>query len=206
MPSFPPGSLVRCRDREWVVLPADTPDLLLLRPLGGAESEITGIALPLSQTLGIDAVEPATFPPPDPTLAGDFVSGSLLRLLIETADRAVPQLAEELIVAGFEGRPGSLTWLDEARALGLLETAPSAGNLSQAETIEVLRQALEWLPQIEQEMNAIANARAVALLESHRRVRQATHTGRVTIRPQLPLDVLGLFVLLPVPKGIVTKL
>jgi hypothetical protein len=129
-----------------------------------------------------------------------------VRLLIETADRAVPQLAEELIVAGFEGRPGNLTWLDEATARELLDTAQSAGNLAHLEQIEAVRQTLGWLPELEQDMNAIASARAVALLEAHRRVRQATHTGRVTVRPNLPLDVLGVYVLMPVPKGIAASL
>jgi hypothetical protein len=87
----------------------------------------------------------------------------------------------------------------------LLESAQSAGNLSPSETTELLRQVVDWLPQIEPDMNAIANARAVALLESHRRVRQATRTSRVAVKPHLPLDVLGVFVLMPVPKGIVTK-
>jgi hypothetical protein len=125
-----------------------------------------------------------------------------LRLLIETADRAMPQLAEELIVAGFAGRPGNMIWLDEATARGLLDTAQSAGNLARNEQIETVRQALGWLPELEKDMHAIANARAVALLAAHRRVRQATHTGRVTVTPNLPLDVLGMYVLLPVPKGI----
>jgi hypothetical protein len=125
-----------------------------------------------------------------------------LRLLIETADRPVPQLAEELIVAGFKGRPGNLTWLDEQTARQLLDTAQSSGNLAPAEIDQALRQALDWMPQVEPDLNAIANARAVALLEAHRRVRQTTHTGRVTVRPHLPLDVLGVYVLAPVPKGI----
>src|SRR5258706_3288877 len=38
---------------------------------------------------------------------------------------------------------------------------------------------------------------------AHRRVRQTIHAGRVTVRPQLPLDVVGVYVLVPVPKGIV---
>src|SRR5262249_54318762 len=113
-----------------------------------------------------------------------------LRLLIETADRPVPQLAEELIVAGFTGRPGNLAWLDEATARELLDTAQPAGNLAPAEIDQALRQALDWLPQIEPDLNAIANARGVALLEAHWRVRQTIHAGRVTVRPQLPLDVL----------------
>ncbi len=41
------GSLVHARGREWVVLPSQDDDLLLLRPLGGTEREATGIYLPL---------------------------------------------------------------------------------------------------------------------------------------------------------------
>ena len=40
------------------------------------------VYLPLAaqlQALGLETVEDATFPPPDPALAGDFVSGRLLR-------------------------------------------------------------------------------------------------------------------------------
>ncbi len=126
-----------------------------------------------------------------------------LRLLIEVAGQSAPTLAEELIVAGFEGRPGSLTWLDEATARELFDLAQPAGNLAPEQRDETLRQTLNWLPDLEPELNVIAQARAVALLESHRRVRQTTHTGRVNVRPNLPLDLLGVYVLLPVPKGVV---
>ena len=68
------GSLVTARGREWVVLPQDDPELLLLRPLGGTEREVTGIFLPLEPD-----VRPASFPPPDPAQAGDHTAGALLR-------------------------------------------------------------------------------------------------------------------------------
>ncbi len=71
------GSLVRCRGREWVVLPSSGEELMMLRPLAGGEEEVCGIYLPL-QELGIDLVEPAVFPPPDPAEAGDANSAGLL--------------------------------------------------------------------------------------------------------------------------------
>jgi superfamily II DNA or RNA helicase len=71
--SFAIGSLVRARDREWVVLPESTADTLIARPLGGGESEVAGIYLPLEK------VEPATFRLPDPAQPGDFCSCRLLR-------------------------------------------------------------------------------------------------------------------------------
>jgi hypothetical protein len=41
--SYTVGSLVRVRGREWVVLPESTDDLLIVRPLGGTDDEVTGI-------------------------------------------------------------------------------------------------------------------------------------------------------------------
>ena len=38
-----PGSIVSCRDRQWVVLPSENQDIVRLRPLSGNEEEIAGI-------------------------------------------------------------------------------------------------------------------------------------------------------------------
>ncbi len=73
---FRPGSIVAARGREWVVLPgASDPDLLRLRPLGGAEEDSTLIYLPLER----DAPCPASFPPPDPDKTGAQTAALLLR-------------------------------------------------------------------------------------------------------------------------------
>ncbi|HMT61829.1 MAG TPA: hypothetical protein PKA24_13280, partial [Microthrixaceae bacterium] len=71
--SFAVGSLVRARGREWVVLPDTSDDLVMLRPLGGTQAEITGI---LTE---IETVEPATFAPPTVGDLGDYRSARLLR-------------------------------------------------------------------------------------------------------------------------------
>src|SRR5262249_54202891 len=71
--TFAVGSLVRARGREWVVLPESTTDTLIARPLGGGDSEVAGIYLPL------ETAEPATFRLPDPTQPGDYRSCRLLR-------------------------------------------------------------------------------------------------------------------------------
>lgn len=71
--SFAVGSLVSARGREWVVLPESGPELLILRPLGGSEEEVTGIYMPL------ESVRPARFELPDPRRLGDFRSSRLLR-------------------------------------------------------------------------------------------------------------------------------
>jgi len=45
--TYQPGKLVSLRGRDWIVLPSDDPDLLIVKPLGGSDEEITGIFLPL---------------------------------------------------------------------------------------------------------------------------------------------------------------
>ena len=43
--TFAVGSLVKAREREWVVLPESSDEMLVLRPLGGSDDEMTGIFL-----------------------------------------------------------------------------------------------------------------------------------------------------------------
>lgn len=45
-----PGSIVQCPNREWVLLPSDRDDLLLLRPLTGATDARTGQSSRLEDT------------------------------------------------------------------------------------------------------------------------------------------------------------
>lgn len=73
---YTPGSLVHVRNRDWIVLPSEDPDILRIKPLGGAESEITGIYLPLG--FPEDKVQPTQFMPPTEADLGDFGSARLL--------------------------------------------------------------------------------------------------------------------------------
>lgn len=77
-----PGTLIRARGREWVVLPSSKEDFLLVKPLGGLDEEITGI-IPV-----IEPVESATFPLPTKEDVGDFRSGRLLRDAARLSTRA----------------------------------------------------------------------------------------------------------------------
>jgi superfamily II DNA or RNA helicase len=80
--NFAVGSLVRARGREWVVLPESEEEMLVLRPLGGTNEEVTGIYLPLEK------VEPAQFQLPDPALWGDYRSCRLLRAAVRFGFRS----------------------------------------------------------------------------------------------------------------------
>lgn len=71
-----PGKLVSLRGREWVVLPSDDPDLLVVKPLGGSDDEITGVYLPLQ--IETDQPKDARFEPPTPADLGDVGTARLL--------------------------------------------------------------------------------------------------------------------------------
>ncbi|MEE2732274.1 MAG: helicase-related protein [Pseudomonadota bacterium] len=73
--TFNPGSIVRARGREWVVLPQSETHVLYLRPLGGGEELPTVLAPALER----EPVEPASFPPPKPEHSGTQMAGLLLR-------------------------------------------------------------------------------------------------------------------------------
>lgn len=76
-----PGKLVTLRGREWVVLPSDDPDnLIIVKPLGGSDDEVTGIYLPLD--IRADHPVDARFPPPTSSDLGDI---STARLLYDSA-------------------------------------------------------------------------------------------------------------------------
>ena len=71
-----PGKLVSVRDRDWVVLPSDDPDLLLIKPLGGSDEETTGIYLPLG--IPLDKPKDAQFAYPSAEDLGDISTARLL--------------------------------------------------------------------------------------------------------------------------------
>lgn len=73
---FKPGKLVSFRDREWVVLPSDDEDLMMLKPMGGSDDEITAVYMPL-QMPG-DSVAETRFPDPNANDLDDFQSAKML--------------------------------------------------------------------------------------------------------------------------------
>ena len=74
--SLQPGKLVSLRGRDWIVLPSDDRDLLLVKPLGGSEDETTGIYLPLA--IPSDMPTDASFAPPTHDDLGDISTARLL--------------------------------------------------------------------------------------------------------------------------------
>ena len=77
-----PGSIVRCRNREWVLLPSDEPEVHRLRPLTGATDEFIAVHKGLAELISFDLAEErlrsATFPLPTANDLADAASAHLL--------------------------------------------------------------------------------------------------------------------------------
>ncbi|MBK6465350.1 MAG: DEAD/DEAH box helicase [Myxococcales bacterium] len=108
--SFTAGSLVRARGREWVVLPESTETLLVLRPLGGGESEIAGIYVGHGRSgAPLEPVVPAAFAPPTAERdLGSHLGGRLLRDAVRLGFRSAAGPFRSLARLGVEPRPYQL--------------------------------------------------------------------------------------------------
>ncbi|MBI5780608.1 MAG: DEAD/DEAH box helicase [Rhodocyclales bacterium] len=72
-PTYTPGSLVRARGRDWVVLPTSEPETLHLRPLSGSEADTAWLHLGLEPD-----IRPAHFDVPSPEDIGNRETAGLL--------------------------------------------------------------------------------------------------------------------------------
>jgi superfamily II DNA or RNA helicase len=141
-PRFDIGALVRARGREWVVLPesSDEPGMLILRPLGGTDDEITGIYLPLER------VEPAQFDLPDPARdMGNQLSCGLLRDAVRLGFRSGAGPFRSLARIAIEPRPYQLVPLLMALKLDPVRMliADDVGIGKTAEACLVARELLD---------------------------------------------------------------
>ena len=124
-----------------------------------------------------------------------------MRHQLSSADARSGQtlLVEEAAAVALRSADGGARWEITAGSepLGWL-TAPPTEALDDAtrhrQVITALAQWPAWQPTLE----AYARERADALLADHRRVRAASQArGRYEVKPLLPVDVIGVFVLLP---------
>ena len=105
-------------------------------------------------------------------------------------------MAEETVTLAVRGRTQP-EWLSEEAASELLECLPS-GNLPLDVMQREIKTALEFIQSHPERIEALAQQRAEALLTDHRRVREAAKdVGQYSVTPCLPVDIIGIYVLLP---------
>lgn len=144
---------MRYREREWVVLPSDDPNLILLRPIGGMGREVCGVVKPLADLMGYEApherIEPAQFPPPSPE---DVQDHAAVRLLLQSARRLLREGAAPFRSLGhLSVRPRPYQFVPLVMALRLaVPSAPTvrlliADDVGVGKTIEAALIARELL-------------------------------------------------------------
>lgn len=105
-------------------------------------------------------------------------------------------MAEETVALAVAGRSNP-KWLQGEDVAQLLECAPS-GNLPLEVVQREIRTALEFIAAHPQQLQSLAEQRAETLLADHQRVREAARdVGQYSVSACLPVDVMGVYVLLP---------
>ncbi|MBB2998289.1 superfamily II DNA or RNA helicase [Paraburkholderia tropica] len=112
-------------------------------------------------------------------------------------------MCEEAVAVAASGNE-PLTELSADQAQVLLG-AEATRNMPAPLRDRQLQSALDALPGWKPELEAIAQTRAQALLQDHRRVREASEgRGSYQVTASLPVDVMGVYVLLPDAAAAVT--
>ena len=106
-------------------------------------------------------------------------------------------LAEECVVVGFTGTLEQPQWLDNHTAEILLKTAQPTGDRPLNVKKYELRQLINQIPQLTSHFEQIAQQHAHRLKSAHDRVRVITRAVPTIVQPQLPLDLLGIYIFLP---------
>lgn len=110
-----------------------------------------------------------------------------------------PLLAEDSRLVTFRGAPSAAEWLPHDDAEALVQLAPDE-NVTDDVARGFVQKVIDEFDHLRPHLDAIAEAHGKELLNAHQRVRTAARRTGVkhAIEPQLPPDVLGLYVYLPV--------
>jgi hypothetical protein len=121
-------------------------------------------------------------------------------ILTKRGDEEYPLLAEDCQLVAYRGAAADAEWLPEEDATNLLHAIPDASRevpFGQAKAM--INSVIEGYEALVPHLNQVAKDRGDQLLDQHRRVRDAARQKGVTYRvePNLPADVLGVYVYLP---------
>jgi superfamily II DNA or RNA helicase len=125
-------------------------------------------------------------------------------LTLPGRDGPRPQVAEEARVVAFTGTPATPGWMDRDEVERLLAAKPSA-NVPADVARNAMANVLDVLPQLTPHLESVAEEIANELRDAHVRVRTAARGERagllsvrgLDVRPQLPVDVLGVYLYRP---------
>lgn len=107
-------------------------------------------------------------------------------------------LAEDSQLVCFQGAPQNAIWLDAAQAESLLLARPTQ-NIAPEQASNFVKTVIDGYEHIKAKLDQFAVDKGKQLLDAHRRVRSAARLKNIKydVRPELPPDVLGIYVYLP---------
>ena len=107
-------------------------------------------------------------------------------------------VAEEMILWGWRGTPQQKEFLSYSEAKDLLVAARAASDLTIQARGNFLENELKLLGSLKSEFDTVAEERSKKLVEAHERFSSLMGTGHFQVAyPVLPMDILGVYVLLP---------
>lgn len=120
-------------------------------------------------------------------------------IITKRGDVEQPLLAEDCRLLAFTGSPQNAEWLPDDEAEALLQAKPEA-NIQPEQASQFLSRVIDDFELLHPHLEEAARQHGEALLDAHRRVRTAAGMRgvRYRVEPQLPPDVLGIYIYLPV--------
>jgi hypothetical protein len=125
-------------------------------------------------------------------------------------------IAEEMLIWGYRGTPSDHDFLTSIEAKALLDSARASANLTPEARAQALSNELQFLPTehgtvanvdefqnrqaaiLKTEFDKVAEERSQHLVEAHERFSQFMDARQYqVVYPVLPMDILGIYVLLP---------
>lgn len=107
-------------------------------------------------------------------------------------------VAEEMILWGWKGTPQQKEYLNHEQARELLTSARASSDLSEPARMGFLINELKLLDSFGPELDKVAELQSKKLVEAHERFSSMMDGKRFqVVHPVLPMDLLGVYILLP---------
>ena len=109
------------------------------------------------------------------------------------------ELLEECTLCAFESAPDRAKWLTDSGSIESLIQAIPTGNVAPAQQQRFVERVCQGMESILPHLEEVAHLRAKEVLQSHTQVRATLERkkARCEVRPELPVDILGIYVYLP---------
>ena len=121
-----------------------------------------------------------------------------VRNVIEDKNGKHQLVAEEMLLWGYEGSPDQKVFIKGDKARELLRSARITSDLSPQARASFLENELKMLPTLKNDFDKVAEQRSQKLVEAHERFSRLMDKKKFqVVYPVLPMDVMGIYILLP---------